>query len=239
MNLKEKIAIVTGASSGIGAEFSKILVEGGATVYGLARSVKKLHTIKKHIGDAFIPVEMDITKYEAVEEWVESTFDKKHLPDILINNAGLGYFADVDKLSMEQWHTMLDVNLSGVFYLTRLVVPLMKENEAVCHITNIASVAGLMGNPQISGYNATKFGLRGFSESLFKELRYDGIKVTCFFPGSIATNFFDSIDAVELHPNMMQPIDLAKTLKYVLETPDNFLINEITMRPLNPKPPSD
>tara|TARA_R110000868_G_scaffold37111_14_gene131635 strand:+ start:47234 stop:47950 length:717 start_codon:yes stop_codon:yes gene_type:complete len=236
MNLKEKIAIVTGASSGIGAEFSKMLVEGGATVYGLARSTDKLNSIKKHVGDKFIPVKMDVTKYEDVEKWVGETFEDSQ-PDILVNNAGLGYFADVDDLSLEQWHTMMDVNLSGVFYLTRLIVPLMKKNEAICHITNIASVAGLMGNPQISGYNATKFGLRGFSESLFKELRYDGIKVTCFFPGSIATNFFDSIDAVELHPNMMQPVDIAKTLKYVLETPDNFLINEITMRPLNPKPP--
>ncbi len=239
MNLTGKIAIVTGASSGIGAEFSKMLVEGGATVYGLARSVDKLSAIKKHIGDKFIPVKMDVTNYEDIEDWVEATFDEDKLPDILVNNAGLGYFADVDDLSLEQWHTMLDVNLSGVFYLTRLIVPLMKENNAVCHIVNIASVAGLMGNPQISGYNATKFGLRGFSESLFKELRFDGIKVSCFFPGSIATNFFDSVDAVELHANMMQPVDIAKTLKYVLETPDNFLINEITMRPLNPKPPTD
>ena len=234
MKLKGKIAIVTGASSGIGAEFSKILVEQGAKVYGLARSIDKLNSIKKHIGDSFIPVKMDVTNYTDIENWVESTFDKKTQPDVLVNNAGLGYFADVDELSLEQWHTMLDVNLSGVFYLTRLIVPLMKKNKDVCHIVNIASVAGLMGNPQISGYNATKFGLRGFSESLFKELRFDGIKVSCFFPGSIATNFFDSVDAIELHPNMMQPIDIANTLKYV---PDNFLINEITMRPLNPKPP--
>ncbi len=239
MNLKGKTAIVTGASSGIGAEFSKILTESGVKVYGLARSEEKLNSVKEHLGTSFVPVKMDVTQYEDVEKWVEETFDDEHQPEILVNNAGLGYFADVDELSLEQWHTMLDVNLSGVFYLTRLITPLMKENEAACHIVNIASVAGLMGNPQISGYNATKFGLRGFSEALFKELRYDGIKVTCFFPGSIATSFFDSIDAVQLHPNMMQPVDIAKTLKYVLETPDNFLINEVTMRPLNPKPPAD
>lgn len=239
MILQGKVAIVTGASSGIGAEFSKMLTNNGATVYGLARSIDKLESIKSHLGDSFIPVEMDITKYETLEKWVDDTFSEDHLPDVLVNNAGLGYFADVDKLSMDQWHTMLDVNLSGVFYITRLITPLMKKNNSVCHIANIASVAGLMGNPQISGYNATKFGLRGFSESLFKELRFDGIKVTCFFPGSIATNFFDSIEAVNLHPNMMQPVDVANSLKYVLETPDNFLINEITMRPLNPKPPQD
>ena len=171
-------------------------------------------------------------------KWVNETFDDNHQPDILVNNAGLGYFADVDDLSIEKWQTMMDVNLNGVFYITRLIVPMMKEKESVCHIVNIASVAGLMGNPQISGYNATKFGLRGFSEALFKELRFDGIKVSCFFPGSIATNFFNSIESVETHPNMMQASDVANTLKFVLETPDNFLINEMTMRPLNPKPPT-
>ncbi len=239
MDLTGKIAIVTGASSGIGAEFSKILVENGSIVYGLARSEDKLHSIKNHLGDNFIPVTLDVTKYDDMESWVASTFGDEHLPDILVNNAGLGYFANVDELSLKEWHTMLDVNLSGVFYLTRLITPLMKKNPDVCHIANIASIAGLLGNPKLSAYNATKFGLRGFSDALFKELRYDGIKVTCFFPGTIATNFFDSIDGMEMHPNMMQPIDMAKTLKYVLETPDNFLISEIVMRPLNPKPPSN
>ena len=236
MNLQSKIAIVTGASSGIGTEFSKMLVESGSKVYGLARNTKKLEIIREKLGNSFIPVTLDITNYETIEHWVSSTF-KNESPDILVNNAGIGIFRDVDKLKVQDWHKMMNVNLSGVFYLTRLIVPLLKNNANVCHIINIASVAGLMGNPSISAYNATKFGLRGFSEALFKELRFDGIKVSCFFPGSIATAFFDEIEAIELHGNMMQPIDVAKTLKYVLETPDNFLINEITMRPLNPKPP--
>lgn len=237
MNLQSKIAIVTGASSGIGAEFSKILVEAETKVFGLARSETKLEEIHQKLGNLFVPVPLDITDYTSINTWIASTFNEKS-PDILINNAGIGIFNNVDELSIDDWHTMMNVNLSGVFYLTRLVVPLMKQNTNVCHIVNIASVAGLMGNPSISGYNATKFGLRGFSEALFKELRFDGIKVSCFFPGSISTSFFDDIDSVNLHENMMHPIDIASTLKYVLETPDNFLINEITMRPLNPKPPT-
>jgi len=237
MNLQSKIAIVTGASSGIGAEFSKILVEAGTKVYGLARSEAKLEEIQDKLGDQFVPVPIDITNYTSIKTWVYSTFINE-TPDILVNNAGIGIFSNVDELSTDDWHTMMNVNLSGVFYLTRLFVPLMKQNTNVCHIVNIASVAGLMGNPTISGYNATKFGLRGFSEALFKELRFDGIKVTCFFPGSISTSFFDDIESVTLHDNMMHPVDIAKTLKYVLETSDNFLINEITMRPLNPKPPA-
>lgn len=238
MNLQSKIAIVTGASSGIGAEFSKILVDAGAKVYGLARSTNKLESIQEKLGAQFIPVTLDVTEYYSVEAWVNETFENQ-LPDILVNNAGLGIFGNVDELSVQDWQTMMDVNLSGVFYLTRLITPLLKKNPNVCHIANIASVAGLMGNPTISAYNATKFGLRGFSEALFKELRFDGIKVTCFFPGSIATSFFDDIETIKLHDNMMHPVDIAKTLKYVLETPDNFLINEITMRPLNPRPPQE
>lgn len=237
MNLKSKVAIVTGASSGIGAQFSKDLVEKGVTVYGLARSTDKLHALQEQLGSSFKPVTMDITKPEELQNWVESTFGPKHLPDILINNAGLGYFAEVDALELEEWKRMIDVNLSGVFYITRLIVPLMKENDNVCHIINIASIAGLMGNPKISGYNATKFGLRGFGEALFKELRYDGIKVTTFYPGSIATHFFDSIDEVELHGNMMHPKDVSASVLHVLESPDNYLVSEMVMRPLNPKSP--
>lgn len=238
MNLDSKVAIVTGASSGIGAEFSKMLVENGTEVYGLARSTDKLQKIQKSLGEQFHPVTIDITNADELENWVNDTFSRNHRPDILINNAGVMYSANVEDLTMDEWHTMISVNLNGIFYLTRLIVPLMKENEQACHIINIASIAGLLGNPTISGYNASKFGVRGFSEALFKELRYDGIKVTCVFPGSINTDLFDKIDGVENHPNMMKTTDISSTVKFLLETDDNFLINEITMRPLNPKDPT-
>src|SRR5690606_18262688 len=100
-----------------------------------------------------------------------------HLPDILINNAGIGLFANIDELTSDQWHTMVNLNLNAVYYLTSAVVPLLKQNERVCHIINIASIAGRMGNPKLSGYNATKYALGGFSDALMKELRNDGIKV--------------------------------------------------------------
>lgn len=238
MDIHSKTAIVTGASSGIGTAFSHALIEKGATVYGLARSTDKLETIRQELGEQFVPVTLDITDHDAIERWVNETFSDDNLPHILINNAGLGLFGDVEKLPLEDWETMISTNLSGIFYMTRQFVPLMKKNEQSCHIINIASIAGKIGNPQLSGYNASKFGVRGFSEALFKELRYDGIKVSCFYPGSIATDFFGKND-METHPNMMQPGDVAQVLINVLETPDNFLINDITMRPLNPKPPSE
>lgn len=239
MDIKDKIAIVTGASSGIGAQFSKTLIGNGATVYGLARRKDRLKKLRGEIGDQFIPVKLDVTENGSVESWVEETFSSDHLPDILINNAGLGLFGPVDKLSLQDWKTMVDVNLHGVFYLTRTIVPLMKKSASHSHIINIASIAGLLGNPGLSGYNATKFAVRGFSEALFKELRYDKIKVSCMFPGSIATSFFDNAGGMDTHKNMMQPEDVAETLLHLLKTPDNFLINEITLRPLNPKNPND
>lgn len=238
MNIDSKIAIVTGASSGIGTAFSHSLIEKNATVYGLARSTDQLKKIQRKLGDQFIPVTMDITNHDTVEKWVKDTFSEDNEPDILINNAGLGRFGNVDELPLEEWEAMVQTNLSGIFFMTRQLVPLMKKNKAVCHIFNIASIAGKISNPQMTGYNASKFGVRGFSEALFKEVRYDGIKVTCFYPGSIATNFFRSSD-MNIHPNMMQPSDVARVLINILETPDNFLINDITMRPLNPKPPEE
>ncbi len=237
MDLKDKIAVVTGASSGIGIAFSQKLIEKGAVVYGLARRLNKLKEIQEQLGQNFKPVQLDITHHEDVEKWVQKQFSGNENPHILINNAGLGYFGNVEELSLKDWQTMIDTNLNGVFYLTRTMVPLMKSIDEHCHIINISSVAGLLGNPQISGYNATKFGLRGFSEALFKELRYDNIKVSTMFPGSIATNFFDNADGVDTHSNMLQAPDVADTLIHLLETPDNFLINEVTLRPLNPKNP--
>jgi len=237
MNLSSKTAIITGASSGLGAEFSKKLTQKGTTVYGLARSDNKLKNLQTQLGDLFHPVKMDITDHKAISDWIQKIFTQGRKPDILINNAGLGIFGNVEDLPRQDWETMIDTNLSGIFYITRNVVPLMKRNEQVCHIINIASIAGKIGNPQISGYNATKFGVRGFSESLFKELRYDGIKVTCFYPGSISTSFFDNAEEMDTHPNMMTPRDISKTLIDVLETSENYLINEVVMRPLNPKPP--
>jgi len=234
MNISQKKAIITGASSGIGAAFSRAVVAKGGIVYGIARREDRLKQLKDELGDNFHPVVLDITDEPKVSAWIDKTFSGDNQPDILINNAGLGKFGEIDELSLDDWHTMMNVNLNGVFYITRKIVPLLKKNEHHTHIINIASVAGLLGNPKISGYNATKFALRGFSEALFKELRYDKIKVTCVYPGSIATEFFENAGS-STHDHMMRQDDVANTIIHILETPDNFLIDEITLRPLIPK----
>ena len=233
MNLNGKIAIVTGASSGLGADFSRRLVAKGTVVYGIARRADRLEKLQNELGSAFHPVVMDITIENDVRKWVSDTFNDT-LPDILVNNAGIGKFGAIDALSSDDWHTMINLNLNAIFYLTSAITPLMKRNDAVCHIINIASIAGKLGNPNISGYNATKFALGGFSDALMKELRNDGIKVSCLYPGSIATEFFKH-SGNELHDRMMQSDDVATVLINVLEMPDSFLIDEVVMRPLFPK----
>ncbi len=233
MQLAGKTAIVTGASSGLGSDFSRKLTAKGAKVYGIARRTERLNELRVELGENFVPITLDITREADVRKWVSETFASE-LPDILVNNAGIGKFAPIDELSSENWHTMIDLNLNAVYYITSAVVPLLKANENVCHIVNIASIAGKMGNPRLSGYNATKFALGGFSDALMKELREFGIKVTCLYPGSIATEF-NSHAGGHNHPYMMQSEDVATVLLSVLEMPDNFLIDEVVMRPLFPK----
>ncbi|MDR8389979.1 SDR family NAD(P)-dependent oxidoreductase [Aliifodinibius sp. S!AR15-10] len=238
MNLKSNTAIVTGASKGLGTACSKALVRKGTTVFGLARSLESLKNIQSMLGSQFIPVQMDITAPKSIRHWVDKTFSDDLLPDILINNAGCGHFGKVDEMNSEQWRQLIDTNINGILDLTSCIVPLMKRSTEGSHILNIGSVLGILGNAGKSGYCASKFAVRGFSEALFKELRYNGIKVTCINPGSIDTNFFEDA-GITPHKHMLQPKDIANTIIHILETPDNMLINEVTMRPLNPKPPKD
>ena len=235
MHLTEKIAIVTGAGKGVGGAISMALIAKGATVYGLARSEDDLQAVKARCGESFVPVPMDVADQKAVFEWVANTFSQNLAPDILVNNAGAGHFAKIDELPLTQWHAMINTNVNGLFYITSQVVPFMKRNKSICHIINIGSILGKVGRSEGSAYCLTKYGVQGFTEALFKELRSDGIKVSCVNPGSIATSFFKD-SGIEPHDNMIRPTDLADLLVHLLETPDNFLINEMTMRPLNPKP---
>lgn len=236
MNITNKTAIITGASSGLGAAVSEALVENGAKVYGLARNKEKLQKLKDHLGDSFVPVALDISHHDDVSKWVADTFSEVNAPDILINNAGAGMFGKIDEMPAHEWAAMINTNLNGMYYLTSAVAQLMKQNDESSHIINIGSILGSTGRAESAAYCTTKFGVQGFSDALFKELRFFNIKVTCFNPGSIDTHFFES-SGISSHPNMLQPKDLANTLVHILQTPDNMLISDITIRPLNPKNP--
>ena len=237
MDLTDAVAVVTGASKGLGARIARTLAHQGATVYGLARSTDALQALHDDLGAAFVPVSCDVRKENAVESAFKTVDDEAGQLDVLVNNAGLGQFGPVDDLDTDAFDVQMDTNVRGVYLCTREAVPRMREqNEATGfggHIVNIASIAGLLGNPNISAYNASKFAVRGFSEAVMKEVREDGIRVTCLYPGSVETNFFD-VAGVDMTENPLDPDDVAATVQHVLEAPANHLISEVVMRPLRP-----
>ncbi len=236
MQLENKRAILTGASSGLGAAIAKSLVNKGAEVYGLARNREALSRLQEDLGEKFHPVRMDLTHRETLTDWVNDTFNLNNIPDILINNAGVGGFEKIDEMEPEYWVKMVETNLNGMYFITAPVAALMKRKAESTHIVNIGSILGTLGRSEAAAYCTTKYGINGFSEALFKELRFDEVKVTCLNPGSINTEFFKT-SGIKNHENMLDPDSLAHTVIHVLETPDNMLINEMTIRPLNPKKP--
>ena len=230
MDISGKVAIITGVSKGIGRATVEALLAKGMLVAGWGRTAPEG---LQH--ERFQFFECDVRDEVAVQEALTNT--QRELGQqihVLVNNAGLGIAGEVDGFSSESWKLMFDTNVHGLFYCTKAVLPQMKRQQ-LGHIINIASIAGTTGIEKMAGYCATKFAVRGFSQSVFKEVRKDGIKVTCLYPGSTQTNFFDDIPGTEANDSMMQPEDIAATIVYALETPFNFHLVDIEMRPLQPK----
>ena len=228
MNLENKIAIVTGANKGIGYHCVQQLLEAGAIVYGLCRS----GCTTSH--ENYTCLHADVQVYEELETAFKTILEKHGQVDVLINNAGLGYFGFCEEMPLEQWHQMMNTNVTGLFYATRLALPSMKKSGEA-HIINIASIAGLEGYPQVSGYCATKFAVRGFSDALYKEVRDFGVKVTCVYPGSVKTDFFRHSENIQAHDNMLMPEDVAAQILFSLQTPKNFHNVNLEIRPLKPR----
>ena len=237
MDLHDAVAVVTGASRGIGLETARRLVGAGARVAGLARSEDDLRTAADALGDRFTPVPCDVTDAPAARAAIDRAASEFGRLDVLVNNAGIGRFAEVDEMSDDDWNAMLAVNLTAAFTCTQATVPHMKRQAAqrgreatAGHIVNIASIAGLVGNPRLAGYNATKYGLRGFSDATMKELRPYGIKVSCLYPGSVDTTFGDRETGER--PYAMEPESIAETVLHVLQMSYRTLVSEVVLRPM-------
>ncbi|RZK22322.1 MAG: SDR family NAD(P)-dependent oxidoreductase [Hymenobacter sp.] len=230
MDLTGKVAIVTGVSSGIGRATAEALLARGAAVAGWGR---KAPEDLDH--ERFLFFECDVRDEHAVAEAFTNT-QRELGPEIhvLVNNAGLGIFGPIDGFKSEDWHAMFDTNVNGLFYCTRAVLPQLKKQHAG-HIINVASLAATAGTANLAGYCATKYAVRGFSDALFKELRPDGIRVTCVMPGSVETNFNGAKPGTEPDPYKMQPEDIAAAIVHALEAPEVTMISEIQLRPANVK----
>jgi NADP-dependent 3-hydroxy acid dehydrogenase YdfG len=231
MDIQGKIAVVTGVSKGIGYHTTRLLLEKGAKVYGLGRNNNEI----SHPDYTFISC--DVREYESVKAAFDSIFHLAGHPiDILLNNAGLGYFGFLEDTTVEQWKELFETNVSGIFHCCKMALPIMKEAQAG-HIINIASTAALEGMPQVSAYCATKWAVKGLSESLFREVRDFKIKVTCIYPGSTMTDFFRNNPHIKPHNYMLMPEDVALAITQAIEMPGNFHTVNLEIRPLQPKGP--
>lgn len=233
MELENSRTIVTGASQGVGLAIAEALIARGGRVAGLARTARPLQEAADRLGGEFVPIVCDVRDLEAVRRAVVQVKEALGGIDALVNNAGVGRFGAIDELSKDDWDEMIATNVSGVYHCTREVTPDLKE-QGHGHIVNIASIAGLIGNPNLFGYNASKYAVRGMTDALFKELREFGIKVSAVYPGSIETGFSGGRRPSSAS-HKMRPGEVAEVVIHILERSDNFLISEVVLRPLRPR----
>ncbi len=230
MDLENKIAVITGVSKGIGKATVEELLDKKVKVIGWGRSAPLGITHSD-----FLFVNCDVSDVNSVAKAYNNTIEKwGERIDILINNAGLGYFKLMEEITLNEWDEMFDVNVRGTFLCCKVILPLMKQNK-FGHIINISSIAGTQGLPEGSGYCATKFAVRGFSQSLYKEARAFNVKVSCIYPGSVKTDFFKNYPTITTNEDMMKPHEIASSIIHILETPDNILPVDLELRPMRVK----
>jgi 3-oxoacyl-[acyl-carrier protein] reductase len=230
LDLGGKVAVVTGATRGIGLATARMLVETGAAVVAAARTSEDVKRAADELGSRALGVPCDVRQVEACEALMSRAVEAFGRLDILINNAGLGVFGPVESMTLEDWHRQIQTNLNGVFYCCRSALPYLKRRGG--WIINIGSLAGK--NPFAGGaaYNASKFGLLGFSEALMLEVRHEGVRVCCVMPGSVATDF--SGDASAGAEWKLHPEDVARVVGDLLAFPARALPSRIEIRPSRP-----
>lgn len=234
--LQNKAILITGGSKGIGYGVAEALLKEGAKVAITSRfqptadqAVEKLRSIGK--GD-IIGIEADVRNASAQQLAVDAVVKKWGRLDVLIANAGLGYFGSIETLTPEQWHETIDTNLTGVFYSIKASIPELKKSKG--YIITMASLAGTNFFAGATAYNASKFGLVGFTQAAMLDLRSYGIKVTTIMPGSVATEF-NSGRANAEDAWKIQPEDIGQIVVDLLQMHPRTLPSKIEVRPSMPK----
>jgi len=235
--LKDKVAVVTGGTRGIGYSIAEALLAEGAKVFVCGRDQRVLKTaLEKLRGagpDRVDGMVADVRRYEDCRKLVHAAAERFGGLDILVNNAGVGVFKPVDQLSVEEWDTIIQTNLSGVFYCCREAIPIMRKRGGG-YIFNISSLAGVNPMPSGSAYNASKFGLNGFSEAMMQDVRYDGIRVSYLMPGSVDTDFAAAPGSKPHDKWKLTGEDVAKAVVDLYKFPTTALASRIEMRPSQP-----
>ncbi len=240
--IKDKVAIITGASSGIGFATALALSKAGAKVAIGARRVDKLEALAKKISDDGGEVfyqKLDVTQKLECDNFAKAVLEKWGSIDILVNNAGLMPLSFFKSLKIDEWDRMIDVNIKGVLYSTASVITHMKEKKSG-HIVNLSSVAGRIVFPAGSVYCATKHAIAAFSEGLRQEFSVrSNIRVTSIEPGAVATELTDTITDESLkgfveNTKKMQALqanDIANAILFAVDSPSYVNVNEILIRP--------
>ncbi len=236
--LTGKVAIVTGGSRGIGYNVAEALLAEEANVFICGRDNSNLKSaLEKLQGKADSSrvdgAVADVGRYDDCRRLIRSAVERFGGIDILVNNAGIGTFKPVDQITPEEWDATIHTNLSGVFYCCREAIPHLRKRGGG-YIFNISSLAGVNAFAGGSAYNASKFGLNGFSEAMMQDVRYDGIRVSYIMPGSVSTDFGGSAGSNRQEGWKLTGEDIAKAVIDLYKFPTTALASRIEMRPSQP-----
>ena len=232
--LTNKVAYITGGSKGIGYGIAKALLEQGMSVAITSRdlsSAKKAADSLTNDPSKVLALESDVSTIANEKTAVQKVIDHFGKLDVLVANAGVGHYASIESLTEEDWNSTIDTNLTGVFHSVKASIDALKESKG--YIITIASLAGTNFFENGAAYNASKFGLVGFSQAIMLDLRKYGIKVTTIMPGSVATYFNDHIPN-EQDAWKIQPEDIGQMVVDLLKMPLRTLPSKIEVRPSMP-----
>jgi 3-oxoacyl-[acyl-carrier protein] reductase len=230
--LASKVAIVTGASRGIGRAISIALAKEAAIIVLAARSMEKLQQTAEKIKEAGGKAEIvvtELTEEKSIKNLVKITNEKFKRLDILINNAGVTHSAKLENTATEDWQRCMNINARAPFILCREALPLLKKSEQA-YIINIASVVGVKGYPLQSAYTSSKHALRGMTLSLAEELRGSNIRIHLLCPGGIDTDMVDSVRPDIPKNELIKPEEIAELVLYLITHKGNAVIDELHIR---------
>jgi NAD(P)-dependent dehydrogenase (short-subunit alcohol dehydrogenase family) len=233
-NLKDKVAYITGGSKGIGYGVAKTLLDNGMRVAITSRHLQAAKEAAQSLGgDAsrVLALESNVSSFESEAAAVKAVTDHFGGLDVLVANAGVGHFDSIENLTQEHWQQTIDTNLTGVFNSVKNSIEALKSSNG--YIITIASLAGTNFFEKASAYNASKFGLVGFTQAVMLDLRKYGIKVTTIMPGSVATEFADHTPS-DADAWKIQPEDIGKLVLDLLTMHPRTLPSKIEVRPLKP-----